>query len=186
MGRIEDHYKEEIGGRDRGARNENASNTALGGVAVQPPPWSGLMSPMLAVKMPGGLRSWGRKSGPPGRLWWKKELSVLCASSYGEGVRGIRVPQFGFSLKSTQRRSKVVTVMVDWQLFITFNRFIRLLCRGLIRALFGWRGKRGKRGKSIYFLPQTSKHEVKLVEVNVLPLLFPLPLFRCQIEVKLV
>ena len=92
MGRIEDHYKEEIGGRDRGARNENASNTALGGVAVQPPPWSGLMSPMLAVKMPGGLRSWGRKSGAPGRLWWKKELSMLCASSYGESVRGIRVP----------------------------------------------------------------------------------------------
>ena len=88
---------------------------------------------MLAVKMPGGLRSWGRKSGAPGRLWWKKELSMLCASSYGESVRGIRVPQFGFSLKSTQRRSKVVTVMVDWQLFITFNRFIRLLCRGLIR-----------------------------------------------------
>ena len=52
------------------------------------------------------------------------------------------------------------------------------------RALFGWRGKRGKRGKSIYFLPQTSKHEVKLVEVNVLPLLFPLPLFRCQMGVK--
>jgi len=54
----------------------------------------------------------------------------------------------------------------------------------LTRALFGWRGKRGKRGKSIYFLPQTSKHEVKLVEVNVLPLLFPLPLFRCQMGVK--
>ena len=124
MGRIEDHYKKrKRWGRDRGARNENASDTALGGVAVQPQPWSGLTSLMLAVKMPGGCFRGDGRAGGPGRLWWKKELSVLCASSYGESVRGIRVPQFGFSLKSTQRRSKVVTVMVDWQLFITFNRF---------------------------------------------------------------
>jgi hypothetical protein len=62
------------------------------GVAVQPPTYvvSIVVADACCQDAGGCVR--GDGSGGPGRLWWKKELSVLlCASSYGESVRGIRV-----------------------------------------------------------------------------------------------
>ena len=48
----------------------------------------------------------------------------------------------------------------------------------------GVNGVKGVKEGTFYLQPPNMR--VKGVEINVLPLKFPLPLFRCQIEVKLV
>ena len=59
------------------------------------------------------------------------------------------------------------------------------VARANTMALFGWRGKWGKRGKRRYILSSTSKHEDKRSCGKCFIPKFPLPLFECQIEVKL-